>query len=987
MVVRLLAAFLLLMNVGVAQAAGLGDSRIVASKGLLGTDGSPCWRSHDGCYDFLVQSQVLDTATSAKSGQNSHSSIGAKPEIATVLTPEGSRLPDTLSELTAIKDHSVPYRLDIPQAAEEAILELTIAGSTVSDMISAYVDGATLYLPLGTLARILDLAVRVDPDGLRAEGWILEEKRTVLVDLTHGLLVTSGKQRELASGVGFTRGGELYLRADIIEEFLPLKIDASLRTQTVKLQTLEQFPFQERAVREAERARLAARSSQVAQDWPRQPLSWQPFSFPTADVEMRALSDSALGGRLDGDLRLAGDLAFMSASAFLGANSRQGLTSALVELGRTDPDARLLGPLRATSFALGDVASFSMPLGLRGAQGRGLSLTKNSLQALSIFDTVDFRGVLPDGYEVELYRNDILLASARNQADDQYTFTQVPLDFGLNTFRLVFYGPQGQRYEEMRHVTVGAGRLRKRQVAYNFSALQKGVNLLGVQPPDYLAPQDFGRWRVSGELAYGLSSNVTTTFGGAWFEEDAGSSWLLTSGLRTGLGRFALTTDAALAGSGALALSGGFGAQFGGSSLAIRHARYAGDFPEETQLIGREKLRHATEMDFNTAVALGSSGLTVPLNARIRHAAIAGGGSDLRASLRTTLGLPRVLLSNTVEYSRFTMPEVEARAQLFGNLDLATLGRSRTRGRVSLGYNVLPSPAIVSAAAEIDHAVGEHTFIRATLSHVFKGGSTQPGLALVRQFDTFALSADASYNFQQKSHTVGLRAAFSLGRDPVSDRSFLARPGLSTTGGTALRAFHDIDSDGRFTSGDKPLPDVVFIAANQTAQTDASGLARLTHLAAGQHVAVKIDPTSLPDIALVPATKGLEVVPRPGRMQAIDFPVVAISEVEGTAHYVEDGVQQPVSGVRLNLLSGSGQIVARTRTEHDGFFLFEQVRPGSYRIALEPEQARVLGLCLPSAPEIVVTASPDVMRHDLPITRCANENMPFDMAARSVTGE
>lgn len=983
---RLLAAFLLLMNAGVVQAASLGDAHIAASKVPLENVSSPCWRSNDGCYDFLVRSRLLSTSTSAKRSQNSRSGAVPKPEIATVLTPEGLSLQNTSPKLTASTEGSAPYRLITSQAAEEAILELTIAGSTASDMISAYVDRAILYLPLGAMARILDLAVRVDATGLRAEGWVLDEKRTLLLDLTRGTLVKSGEQRVLPSGAGFARDGELYLRTDIIEQFLPLKIDASMRAQTVRLQTLEQFPFQQRAVREAERARLAARGSRVAQEWPRQPLPWQPLSFPIADVEMRVLSDSTLGSRLDGDLRLAGDLAFMSASAFLSANSRQGLTSALVELGRTDPDARLLGPLRATSFTLGDVASFSMPLGLRGVQGRGLSLAKDSLQALSVFDTVDFRGALPNGYEIELYRNDILLASARNQVGDQYTFTQVPLDFGLNIFRLVFYGPQGQRYEEVRHVTVGAGRLREGQLTYHFTTLQKGVNLFNVQPPDYLAPEDFGRWRISGELAYGLSSNLTTVFGAAWFEEDAGNSWLVTSGLRTGLGRFALTTDAALAGGGALALSGGVGAQFDGSSLAIRHTLYAGDFPEETQLIGREELRHATELDFNTAVGIGNSGLTVPLNARIRHAAIAGGGSDLQATLRATLGLPRVLLSNTVEYSRFTMPELEARAQLFGNLDLATLGRSRTRGRVSLGYSVLPNPAIVSAAAEVDHAVSEHTFIRATLSHAFRGGSTQPGLALVRQFDTFALSADASYDFQQKSHMIGLRAAFSLGRDPVNGRSFLARPGLSTTGGTALRAFHDMDSDGRFTSGDKPLPEVVFIAANQSARTDASGMAQLTHLAAGQHVTVQIDPASLPDIALVPATKGLEVVPRPGRMQAVDFPIVAVSEVEGTAHYNKDGVQQPVSGVRLNLLSESGQIVAQTRTEHDGFFLFEQVRPGSYWVGIEPEQARVLDLCLSGASKIAVTASPDVVRHDLPITRCASKSTPFEIGARSLAG-
>ncbi len=60
------------------------------------------------------------------------------------------------------------------------------------------------------------------------------------------------------------------------------------------------------------------------------------------------------------------------------------------------------------------------------------------------------RGILPTGYEVELYRNDILVGSVRTAVNDQYEFLEVPVDYGVNVFRLVFYGPQGQRREEVR---------------------------------------------------------------------------------------------------------------------------------------------------------------------------------------------------------------------------------------------------------------------------------------------------------------------------------------------------------------------------------------------------------------------------------------------------------------------------------------------------------------------------------------------------------
>jgi hypothetical protein len=65
------------------------------------------------------------------------------------------------------------------------------------------------------------------------------------------------------------------------------------------------------------------------------------------------------------------------------------------------------------------------------------------LQLQSQFDRQSFRGELPPGWEVELYRGAELLAYAQSRADGLYEFLDVPLLFGLNVFRLELYGPQG----------------------------------------------------------------------------------------------------------------------------------------------------------------------------------------------------------------------------------------------------------------------------------------------------------------------------------------------------------------------------------------------------------------------------------------------------------------------------------------------------------------------------------------------------------------
>ena len=98
----------------------------------------------------------------------------------------------------------------------------------------------------------------------------------------------------------------------------------------------------------------------------------------------------------------------------------------------------------------------------------------------SVFDKIDLRGELPIGYEVELYRNDVLIGSVSDGVDGRYEFTQVPLEFGLNVPRLVFYGPHGERREEVRQINAGQERLAPGEFEFGVSAVQQDENLIPI---------------------------------------------------------------------------------------------------------------------------------------------------------------------------------------------------------------------------------------------------------------------------------------------------------------------------------------------------------------------------------------------------------------------------------------------------------------------------------------------------------------------------
>lgn len=852
---------------------------------------------------------------------------------------------------------------------DELILQFKIKGIDASDTIIAYGTRKAVYLPLGEIARILDLAIRVSDEGHYANGWFLNEERTLTINLREQVLITAAGRRPLKSGEVQAFDGEMFLRSELFGEIFPIDLTPDLRAQAVYVATREPFPFEERMRREAERARLGARDARPDQArWPRQTTPWLAASMPIADVELRAVSDSPLGDRIEGDLRLGADLAFMTAQSYFSATTRDGLVASLVQFGRRDADGGLLGPLDATDFQFGDVATSSLPVGLRGQAGRGAYVTNRPFQNASVFERIDLRGILPNGYEVELYRNDILVGSVATAVNDQYEFLEVPVDYGLNVFRLVFYGPQGQRREEVRRITIGDGRLAKGQFEYDVGIVQRGENLLGVRGPNFNPLEGFGSWQATARLSYGLSSDITAVTSLAYFEEDGGDLSVATAGLRTGLGALAIRADGALGSDGSSALGLGLGGRLLGGALSLSHFEYGGGFRDEILSNSRDPLRRATELDFNGSIRL--SGQAIPIAARLRHIAFASGRVETDAILRSSYRVSGVVLSNTLEFSRNTNTGGPGFSQLIGNFDLATLGRSRVQLRASLGYSLLQGPEITNASGEVAYQVDNRTIVSGQAFHSFATGEFGFGVSAAREFDRFTLAIDGNYAFEQRSYSVALRIGFSFGRDPLKRGFFMAPPGQASSGAVSLRAFQDMDGNGAYGTGDVPLKDVTFSVFNDTVTSDDEGMARLTRLGNGNPVAVQVDPSSLPDILMAPASRGIEIVPRPGRFHVMDFPIVALSEIEGTVTFEGAGTARGVSGLRLLLIDDKGEVAGSARTERGGYYFFEQIKPGRFTLALDPQQAARLGVCMAGKVVVEVSPSGDIYTRNAVVREC-----------------
>ncbi|MGI8930789.1 MAG: hypothetical protein ACR2FK_00175, partial [Sphingomicrobium sp.] len=122
--------------------------------------------------------------------------------------------------------------------------------------------------------------------------------------------------------------------------------------------------------------------------------------------------------------------------------------------------------------------------------------------------------------------------------------------------------------------------------------------------------------------------------------------------------------------------------------------------------------------------------------------------------------------------------------------------------------------------------------------------------------------------------------------------------------------------------------------------TDKTGVVRVGGLPPFQPIAIGIDTSTLADPMLTPRKALQVVVPRPGVAAKLDIGLVGAGDIEA-ALVKDDG--RGFEGLDVELIDAAGKVVATTRSDYDGFILFERVAYGRYTLRLTADSAKVTG--------------------------------------------
>jgi hypothetical protein len=231
--------------------------------------------------------------------------------------------------------------------------------------------------------------------------------------------------------------------------------------------------------------------------------------------------------------------------------------------------------------------------------------------------------------------------------------------------------------------------------------------------------------------------------------------------------------------------------------------------------------------------------------------------------------------------------------------------------------------------------------LRADIQYDAQQRMTSFEAGYVRQFRQFALRTSATAD-TRGGIGANIGVTFSFSPDPFGHGVRFSSAKLAQRGQAAVSVFLDADGDGRRSSDEKPLEGVGLTAGQfgTSEPTDKRGHAVIEGLNPYEPVMVGIDESTLPDPFLIPVTKGVVIIPRPGIAAELEIAVAPTGDVEGEIHGFED---TPRAGVEIELVDRSGRVAASALSEFDGYFLIERVPYGTYRLQISAGAARARG--------------------------------------------
>ncbi|PIR34050.1 MAG: hypothetical protein COV36_01565, partial [Alphaproteobacteria bacterium CG11_big_fil_rev_8_21_14_0_20_44_7] len=392
------------------------------------------------------------------------------------------------------------------------LLKVTSADFTLSNGISAYSLNDRLYISLFEVTEALYFPIEVFDEEQRAEGWFISPDNDFYLSIPENTVIVAGKKSKADDAYIKLFDEEIYVDSEALKEWFGLNFNLNLSQMILDIEADEKLAFQEKAERAKKWEQNKKRKKPVRKTYSKIDTPYSMLDFPSTTVQLgtnyqKTGTDSTTSGNYS--IQGTGDLLNMSSDFFVTGNDTDRLSDARIKLYRIDNDANIIPHTDIRKLELGDITTPSLNLVGGGGTERGISATNRPLGQVSNPDNFIISGEVEQGWEVELYRNNEFISFQDSTSDGRYEFRDVLLEAGMNLFKIIKYGPFGEKEEEYRRFFIGPGMLKEGEFFYDVSASQPNQTFLPVNE-DYDIAADP---RLIANFEYGVSKNLSVGAG------------------------------------------------------------------------------------------------------------------------------------------------------------------------------------------------------------------------------------------------------------------------------------------------------------------------------------------------------------------------------------------------------------------------------------------------------------------------------------------
>lgn len=803
------------------------------------------------------------------------------------------------------------------------ILEPIIQGFNLDDYAYVYEKNNKQYISLPQISSYLGLKYLVSQSIVKL-WWVNDEDTPFIIDIGQKTVEHNKNKTPFASNEILIVDNTIFFSADFYIQYLDIGIKIDRLNMQLIVKADKDLPTTVKRKAEKKRGKNnfsfkndSFKNYEFDNRWFGEPVidltlgkGWSHYDSvgKSFNSDSYSLNVAMLAAGLDVNAYIFGD-------SYNDRNPRMRLTGSRTFL--DEPG----NSLNLKTLKVGDISGLNSSYFADASYGRGVAVSSFKNLVMSANKTIDITGPLLDGWQVELYWNEQLVGYRQSGVNGQYNFPDIPVSYGLNTFKLVFYGPYGETRTEYERYYSGTSPVKKGEFGYTASAYQPYRYLIEDNEPFTYNGDDTPILDFTGY--YGATDHLTL-MGGFTQTPDADTG--------TETQRFAMA--------GAQMAVKGSSIQYNleqnlDTQDFAHHAEWQGDVYVGTIYAGYDKFNgiHSPisfygdeylDEQFEARLS-GMLPLRVPYYLSWRQGTLE---SDETSFNNVTARLSKQLMNSlnlTLEDSYYDYNSAR------GAYNTVRFGAYKWWGAFSseswLTYETSPEARFTEFSTRLDWRTGRNTYLSGKYTRnliedmdylSFSGGQIFPfgGLTATLEFDRdFNISSYLTYNI-------------SLAKAPdAMDVITSANSKLSNTGTMYVKL---TDEEG------EPLEGIGLNAngLEKEIYTDENGVAVLTDLQTYEKTVLNVDTETLLDIALQPLYDEKKLVLRPGTIRTVSIPFVHRGAIEGKIANADD---TRMFGYQISALDKDNKEIVSTFADIDGFFILDGIPYGTYKVIVSKD--------------------------------------------------